>query len=422
MTLIRRWAIAVFCLGLFALPNLAAAKYAAIVVDADTGRVLHGANANTRNHPASLTKMMTLYMLFDAVESGRLKLDSPLKVSQRAAGMAPSKLGLRAGATISVEDAIQALITKSANDVAAVVAENLDKSEAQFAKSMTAKAHTLGMSRSTFKNASGLPNKAQFSSARDMALLARALMTDFPQFYHYFSIREFAHGKDVMRSHNNLLFNYEGADGIKTGYTVASGFNLVSSAQRNGKRLIGVVFGGKSARTRDTHMVNLLDAGFAEMAGDTGALTAAPLIDTLESNEGLPKLAAIEGTIGVGDIDTDDAPARQMRVASAPAKTVTDPARQWGIQVGAYGSRTKAAEAAALARSRLAGTFDGVIDRIEPAPWKGNKTLYRAQVIGLKQADTSAACELAGIETKVGCRPVAIAPAKKKNATRTARR
>ncbi|MBM3515194.1 MAG: D-alanyl-D-alanine carboxypeptidase, partial [Alphaproteobacteria bacterium] len=169
MTLIRRWAIAVFCLGLFALPNLAAAKYAAIVVDADTGRVLHGANANTRNHPASLTKMMTLYMLFDAVESGRLKLDSPLKVSQRAAGMAPSKLGLRAGATISVEDAIQALITKSANDVAAVVAENLDKSEAQFAKSMTAKAHTLGMSRSTFKNASGLPNKAQFSSARDMA-------------------------------------------------------------------------------------------------------------------------------------------------------------------------------------------------------------------------------------------------------------
>ena len=438
---IRRWTVLAILAAIVSLPLTtlpAAAKYAAIVVDADTGKVLHAANADTRNHPASLTKMMTLYMLFDALEAGRLTLESPLKVSQHAAAAAPSKLGLRAGSTIKVEDAIQAIVTRSANDIAVVVAEALGKTEGKFAQAMTAKAHTLGMRRTTLKNASGLPNKAQFSSARDMAILARRLMTDFPQYYQYFGRTEFAYGRDIIRTHNNLLLSYEGADGIKTGYTAASGFNLVSSARRDSHRLIGVVFGGQSARTRDAHMVNLLDAGFAEMAGDMGALAAAPLLEDLESAQPLPKLAAADIT-GIGDIDTNETPERPQRLTLnelVAAPTVADPTRQWGIQVGAYGSRAKAAEAAATAKRRLSASYADTIERVEAAPWKDGKTLYRAQVIGLKQTETATACALAGIETKVGCKPVAVAvakpartaktsaqkPAKKKAATRTAQR
>jgi D-alanyl-D-alanine carboxypeptidase len=246
-------------------------------------------------------------------------------------------------------------------------------------------------------------------------------MTDFPQHYHYFGQTEFDYAGETIRTLNNLLLTYDGADGIKTGYTVASGFNLVSSARRDGRRLIGVVFGGNSVRTRDAHMADLLDAGFAEMAGNTGALALAPQLEDLENASPLPKFAAAN-TTGIGDTDTDEPPPRAAR--NRPASVaVTDPERQWGIQIGAYGSRAKAAEMAALARSRLVASYAGVVERVEPARWKGDKMLFRAQVIGLKQADTAAACKLAGIETKVGCKPVTLAAAKPKKApTRTARR
>ncbi|MDJ0946933.1 MAG: serine hydrolase [Kiloniellales bacterium] len=243
----------------------AQAKYASVVIDAETGEVLHAKNSNTRNHPASLVKMMTLYMVFDALEKGRLKLNQGLRVSRRAAGMPPSKLGLRRGQTIRVKDAILALVTKSANDVAVVVAESIGGTESQFAQKMTKKARKLGLKRTTFRNASGLPNRRQLSTARDMATLARALIRDFPQYYHYFGTKSFKYRGRRYRNHNKLLRTYAGADGIKTGYIRASGYNLVASSVRNGRRVIAVVFGGKTSRSRNRHTASLLDRGFKRL-------------------------------------------------------------------------------------------------------------------------------------------------------------
>jgi len=201
--------------GVAVAPSQATARYASIVVDADSGQVLHAVNADTRNYPASLTKMMTLYMLFEQLEKGAMTLDQALPVSKRAAGMPPSKLGLKQGGSIKVEDAILALTTKSANDVAVVVAEALGGTEINFAKLMTARAQEIGMTRSTFRNASGLPNRGQKSTARDMVRLAKALMEDFPQYYHYFSRTSFSYNGRTYRNHNRLLKSYNGTDGIK---------------------------------------------------------------------------------------------------------------------------------------------------------------------------------------------------------------
>jgi len=244
----------------------AASRYASIVIDADSGRVLHEAYADDRKYPASLTKMMTLYLLFEALEKRRYSIEGSLPVSARAEGMPPSKLGLRRGSKIKIRDLILALITKSANDAAVVVAESLAKSEVEFAKIMTARAKQLGMLRTEFRNASGLPNRYQKSTARDMATLARALIRDFPQYYGYFATSKFAYGGRSYANHNSLLKSYSGTDGIKTGYIRASGFNLVASAQRGGRRLIAVVFGGRTSRSRDSHMTELLNRGFARIA------------------------------------------------------------------------------------------------------------------------------------------------------------
>ncbi len=243
----------------------AQAKYAAVVIDAETGEVLHARNSNTRNYPASLVKMMTLYMVFDALEKRKLKLNQGLRVSRRAAGMPPSKLGLRRGQTIRVKEAILALVTKSANDVAVVVAEAIGRTESQFAQKMTRKARQLGMKRTTFRNASGLPNRRQLSTARDMATLARALIRDFPQYYYFFATKSFKYRGRTYRNHNKLLRTYKGADGIKTGYIRASGYNLVASSVRNGRRVIAVVFGGKTSRSRNRHTASLLDRGFKRL-------------------------------------------------------------------------------------------------------------------------------------------------------------
>ena len=240
----------------------AAAKYAAIVIDSDTGRVLHSVNADTRNFPASLTKMMTLYMVFEALEDGRLTMDQELRVSRRAAGQTPSRLGLKAGSHITVRDAIGALVVKSANDTATVVAEAIGETEIQFALMMTERARKLGMRSTTFRNASGLPNRGQLSTARDMSVLAMALLNDFPQHYGIFSAPKFKYGGRTYKSHNNLLASYTGTDGIKTGYTRASGFNLVASVERDGKRLVGVVFGGRTAKSRDAQMKKILNNSF----------------------------------------------------------------------------------------------------------------------------------------------------------------
>ncbi len=253
---------------------------ASLVMDAYSGKILYSRNADEYRYPASLTKVMTLYLLFEGLEAKKFTLKSRITMTPRGAGMPPSKLGLRAGQTISVEDAILALVTRSANDVASAVGAFLAGTEDEFAVKMTRKAHELGMSRTTYKNASGLPNSAQKTTARDQAKLAKRIREDFPQYYHYFSTEYFVWGKSRIRNHNHLLGKYEGTTGLKTGYTNASGFNLTATVERDDKFLIGVVMGGKKAKLRDAQMVEILDKAFpravAMKGGNTLMAAAAP--------------------------------------------------------------------------------------------------------------------------------------------------
>ena len=237
--------------------------YAAIVVDANSGRILHDTSADSLRHPASLTKIMTLYLLFEQIEAGKLRLDSRLEVSEHAAEQAPSKLGLRPGQTLSVEDAIRALVTKSANDAAVVVAEAIGGNEDTFARMMTRKARVLGMSRTVYANASGLPDEDQLTTARDQATLGRAIQDRFPRYYRYFATPAFVYHGRAMRNHNKLLGRVEGVDGIKTGYTRASGFNLVTSVRRGPRHIVAVVIGGASGGARDARMRSLIEQQIA---------------------------------------------------------------------------------------------------------------------------------------------------------------
>jgi D-alanyl-D-alanine carboxypeptidase len=237
---------------------------ASIVVDGNTGTVLHASNAEASRHPASLTKIMTLYLLFERLDVGRINLDSPLKISEHAAEQDPTKLDLKPGSTLRVEDAIKAVVTKSANDAAVAIAENLGGSEDQFAKLMTEKAHALGMAHTTYVNASGLPDDDQITTAQDQALLGRAIQERFPHYYKYFSTEEFVYHGHAIRNHNHLLGVVGGVDGIKTGYTRASGFNLVTSVHRDGRYIVAVVLGGRSAGERDAHMRELINEHIKE--------------------------------------------------------------------------------------------------------------------------------------------------------------
>ena len=231
-----------------------------IVVDGNTGVTLEASKPNALRHPASLTKIMTLYLLFERIEQRTIGLDTQLSVSENAASQAPTKLGLKAGQTIAVEDAIKAMVTKSANDAAVTVAENLGGDEGEFAKLMTHKAHALGMSHTTYVNASGLPDDNQITTAQDQALLGRAIQERFPRYYKYFSTKEFVYRGIAMRNHNHLLGVVGGVDGIKTGYTRSSGFNLVTSVHRDGRYIVAVVLGGHTASERDARMRELIDA------------------------------------------------------------------------------------------------------------------------------------------------------------------
>lgn len=244
-----------------------AREYSALVVEPESGRVLYEQFANEPRHPASVTKMMTLYLVFEALERGDITLNTPLDVSRNAVLRPPSRLGLTPGETVSVEDAILALVTRSANDVATVIAENLGGSETAFAEMMTAKARSLGMRDTLFRNASGLPDPQQVTTAWDMYRLGRALLKEYPRYYPYFSTPRFYYRGQSFDNHNHLMETYPGMDGIKTGFINSSGFNLVASARRGGRRLIGVVFGGPSAKRRDSHMREILDDGFAQLDG-----------------------------------------------------------------------------------------------------------------------------------------------------------
>ena len=289
---------------------------AAIVVDGNSGKVLHGSNADNLRHPASLTKIMTLYLLFERLEAGKVKLDTAMDVSERASSQAPTKLGLKPGQTIEVEDAIKALVTKSANDAAVVIAEAIAGDEDSFATLMTKKARALGMSRTVYKNASGLPDDEQVTTAREQALLGRAVQERFPRYYKYFATSSFRYRGNAMRNHNRLLGRVEGVDGIKTGYTQASGFNLVTSVHRGGRYLIAVVLGGRSASSRDATMRQLIEA---KIAGAATQRTTTAIADAGDQPGASNKPAAVE-VATAGPVLTPQAMAK--RLDSAPTATV----------------------------------------------------------------------------------------------------
>ena len=384
---------------LFAWSAPASAKYASLVVEEETGRVLHARNADTLRHPASLTKIMTLYMVFEALRDGRLTMDQRLKVSRAASRMPSSKLGLGRGETITVRQAVMALVVKSANDVAVVVAEALAGSEAAFAEKMTRKARALGMRKTTFKNASGLYHRNQKSTARDMARLAQRVRADFPEYYGIFQSRTFTFRGQKYRSHNKLLTRYPGADGMKTGYIGAAGFNLVTSANRHGVRLVGVVFGGKSSRSRDRHMMDLLDRAFVGYE----ALAIRP-----PRKPGLPTLAGTQ-------IARASAPAAEAhpnpfvdRVNTALARTpaqpvapkppvrtasVQKPSGAWSVQVGAYRSQRRALAAAEQAQTRLGTVGSQTVVAVVPSR-RSSRPLFRSRLAGLDKSAAYNICNM----------------------------
>ena len=256
-------------------PAAADPAFAAIVVDANAGRTLFAVNENAPRHPASLTKVMTLYLLFEQLDKGAMTLQTEIPVSEHAAAQEPSKLGLEPGDTISVDDAIKAVVTRSANDVAVAIGEAIGGDEPRFADMMTRKAHALGMSRTLYRNASGLPNDEQITTARDLTILARATEERFPRYFKYFSTHEFAYDGEIIGNHNHLLGRVDGVDGIKTGYTRASGFNLLTSVHRDGRSLVAAVLGGRTSAARDAFMEGLIRDHLAQ-ASDRGH--TAPMI------------------------------------------------------------------------------------------------------------------------------------------------
>ena len=303
-------------------PAAAAPKYAGIVIDTKTGKTLYSENADALRFPASLTKMMTLYLTFEALKRGKVKLNTKIKFSANAAAEAPTKLGVKAGNSITVEQAILGLVTKSANDAATATAELLGGSESGFARMMTNKARQLGMSKTVFRNAHGLPNSQQVTTARDMAVLGMALRQHFPEYYHYFSTRSFTFGRSRMANHNRLLGTVRGVDGIKTGYTRASGFNLVSSVVDDNRSIVAVVIGGKSGASRNKTMKNLI-AKYMPRASTRGGGVAIAKGAPAPIEAAAPAVAAFDGLrlpdVGPMPMQRHDGGSRIELAYAAPA-------------------------------------------------------------------------------------------------------
>ncbi len=377
------------------------AKYAGIVIDAKTGKTLYSYKADSLRYPASLTKMMTMYMMFEALESGKLKKNTRIRMSRYAASKPPSKLGIKPGRSIAAEHAILALATKSANDVAAAVAEHLGGSEANFGKMMTRKARQLGMSRTTFKNASGLTAKGQLSTARDMARLGIALREHYPQYYHYFSRRSFKYGKANYRNHNRLLGTVRGVDGIKTGYTRASGFNLVSSVENNRRSIVAVVMGGKSGKSRNAQMRKLISKYLPKASKRkkrkllARAKTRSVFVTSASAVQ-LPKRGPIpvsrHTVLASRVLDTSKAVVVAAATPSVLPKPKVDlqttagvkkavPASGWVIQIAAAGSKEGAIDLLEKARSKAPKTLAGKRNYTETIS-KGGATLHRARFVG----------------------------------------
>ena len=384
------------------------AKDAYLIVDATSGRELASDRADELRHPASVTKLMTIYLTFSALDSGRLSLGDGLPVSVNALNAPPTKMGMTPGGTVNVRDATMALVTRSANDAAVLLAEGLAGTEEAFARLMTQKARQLGMSSTVFRNASGLPNSEQVTTARDLAKLANALMRDYPHYYAIFSVQSYAYRGRTLENHNRMLGKYDGADGLKTGYTNASGFNLVMSAVRDNRRLIGVVMGGTSAAQRDRTMAALMDRGFALAQAmqlspwtsvrkppsarytaaqfDPGASFAeAYRPPATPSKQVSPKYAGFVPPAPA----TPTAPA--AFTAAPPAAADTPALGSWVIQVGSF-SEPQAAQAAlerATAALPDARSASAIVDEVQMA----NRVFHRARLINLSQDQAVEGCK-----------------------------
>ncbi|MEM7067732.1 MAG: D-alanyl-D-alanine carboxypeptidase [Pseudomonadota bacterium] len=405
-------------------------KYAGIVVDAKTGKTLYSYKADSTRYPASLTKMMTMYMMFEALDSGKMTKKTRIRMSKYAASKPPSKLGIKPGRSIAAEHAILALATKSANDVAAAVAEHLGGSESNFGKMMTRKARQLGMKRTTFKNASGLTAKGQVTTARDMARLGIALREHFPQYYRYFSTRTFKYGKAKYGNHNRLLGRVKGVDGIKTGYTRASGFNLVSSVQANRRSIVAVVLGGRSGKSRNAQMQKLISqylrkasrgskkqliasrksTSFAIATADIRLPKRGPM-PTFRQTVVAKKTIQTANPVTVASATTTpsinqrmaQAPVPELRPAEPlayvdPVTTGTNqqlqvPTGGWVIQIGATDSKQRALGLLESAKSKVPGVLNGKSVYTEKVE-KGSTILHRARFAGFAgKSDARNACK-----------------------------
>ncbi len=355
-------------LGLVIFSTQAKASVSSITIDAETGEVLSSSGADILRYPASLTKVMTLYITFDALEKGLIKLDDELPVSRTAANRSPSKLGLRPGSTIDVKTCIMALIVKSANDCATVLAEGLGYSEENFAKTMTRVSRELGMKNTTFKNASGLPNRQQKTTARDMALLAAAMYHHFPQYYKWFSETKFTYQGKTIYTHNYVLKKFEGADGLKTGFTNAAGFNIITSAERDGHRVIAVTMGHNTAKERDKKVVQMMSKGLSKLALNDKVNSAnmyANLEEKKLENEATTQVASAQPTL----------PKEQ----------------NWDIQVGAFSNYAKARNYALeiKQKSRKLANKEIIIEPVST----GSAIIYRSKIAGFAKREADAACK-----------------------------
>jgi D-alanyl-D-alanine carboxypeptidase len=372
--------------------------YAHIVVDAATGKVLSQDGADKALHPASLTKIMTLLMVFEALDSKKITLKSSVPVSTFASKMSPSKIGIKPGNSISVENAIKALVTKSANDVSVAIAEKLGGTEARFARMMTERAKSIGMTKTRFLNASGLHNPAQLSSARDMAKLAIYIMRKYPHYYHYFSLREFTYAGKTHTNHNRLMTSYRGMDGMKTGYIRPSGFNLVSSARRGNTRIIGVVFGGKTAVSRNERMADLLDAGFARGHYNTDSDTIRPYDPTQ------PKQASTTeptgSSAGLKKLSHNNSQPPQKTDKSEPIlkKSEWPPQQEipldatWSIQIGAFQDRVSTDQVIYRALQKLPAPLNRGRPVIVPLRTAEASWVFRARIAGYSREQAVQAC------------------------------
>lgn len=369
-------------------------KYSGIVIDAKTGRTIYENSADTLRYPASLTKMMTLYLLFDAMDSGKVNESTRITFSRHAASQPPTKLGIPAGQSIPVETAIYAMVTRSANDVATAVGEFLGGSESNFARMMTAKARQLGMTRTVFQNANGLPDPDQHTTAHDMARLGMALHDQHAKYFHYFSTRSFVYKGHPIGNHNHLLGRLEGVDGIKTGYIRASGFNIVTTVSRDNRRIVAVVFGGRTARSRDAQMIKLVNTYLPKastgrdrfLIAENGARAAVASIlpDDIPLPTRRPKLPIVNA---YADDDTQTAasaivePIKKPQPAIDPVRTASTPKSGWAIQVASAPSQSGAQAVLARTAKKAARILADASAFTEEFDMKGT-TYYRARFGG----------------------------------------